>query len=80
MKQYVIGEIEKIDNIEVEVGLGKVHILPEYIPAKLTRGYYKNIAVKWDGTFDTNTLGTYQLIGTSLLDSSKTMTYTITVK
>ena len=76
----VIGDIETIDNIDVTVNLGESHSLPEYIPAKLTRGYYKNIAVKWDGTFDTNTLGTYQLIGTSLLDSSKTMTYTITVK
>lgn len=78
----VIGEIEKIekiDNIEVEVELGEAHILPEYIPAKLTRGYYKNIAVKWDGTFDTNTPGTYQLTGISLLDSSEIITYTITV-
>ena len=76
----VIGDIETIDNIDVTVNLGESHSLPEYIPAKLTRGYYKNIAVKWDGTFDINTLGTYQLTGTSLLDSSKTMTYTITVK
>lgn len=75
----ISGDIVKLKDMEKEIKIGQNFILPSSVLAEMSRGSEKYVAVTWSGNFDINTVGTYKLIGTSLTDPTKKMTYILTV-
>ena len=75
----LIGDISEIKPMQNNINLGSSFTLPSFVLAEMSGGYEKLVAVSWNGTYDLNTVGEYQLEGTSLTNPNKKMIYTLNV-
>jgi uncharacterized protein YjdB len=73
--------IHSLDNLTYTVERGSTFTMPSTAVANLgdANGPKRDVAVTWNGTVDTGSVGTFQRIGTAVLDSTKSMTLTVIV-
>lgn len=72
--------IYKLNPVTETVVVGSAYTKPSTVPANMTNGTVKNVAVNWTGgPVDTSKTGTYVYTGTSVSDPSKTTTLTVHV-
>ena len=74
------GEILDVEDIEVTVAIGTTYTPPNVVLANMVRGIQKYVSVEWTGTYNTNTVGQYVLVGYPLLDPTIQFTLTINVE
>lgn len=75
----VIGDIVQLKDMSEEIKVGDSFELPTMVLAEMSRGTEKYVSVSWSGSYDTNTPGTYEIIGSALANPTKKMTFTLTV-
>ena len=75
----VLGDIERLIDMEMEIAVGTGYQLPSMVLADMVGNYQKYVSVEWSGTYDVNVPGVYRLTGKALADPTKKMTLTLTV-